>query len=289
MIRSLRLFSRFFSLLLAAVFACALTGAAALAQNAETPRLDAARAALDRIEKTLERKDLPDAVLQGLRADAEPVAANIEELLRQIEPKREAARLRLEQLGKAPEPVDTKPVETKPGETKLGETKPGETPPGEVDETASERAQQQKAFNEFDGLFKRARLLAVKSEQLIAEIVNRRRDLFRQALFQRSSSVLSPNLWINASGDLPRDAQALSVLASDWAGGVANKLRGPALASFLASLAAIGLFFRCFAGSRGACWTARHLWPIPRRCKKPSAHCGFRLSWPRSLSPPRLR
>ena len=243
MIKSLR----FFSLLLAAAFVCALLGIAALAQNSETQRLDAARAALDRIEKTLERKDLPDSVLQGLRADAEPVAADIGELLREIEPRREASRVRLEQVGKAPDP---KPAETKSAEPKAeaGETKTGETPApapaaSEANNAAAERAEQQKTFNEFDALYKRGRLLAVQSEQLIAEIANRRRTLFREALFQRSASVLSPHLWISALSDLPRDARALSVLAGDWAGAASNKLRGSTLASFLAALVALAALF----------------------------------------------
>lgn len=227
---------RSLSLFLAALLVCAFVSAAAFAQIPESQRLDAARAALDRIEKTLERKDLPDSVLQGLRVDAEPVAAEAGELLREIEPKREAARLRLEQLGK---PADPK-TEAKPADG--AEAKPGEAA-AEPNAAAAERADQQKAFSELDALFKRARLLSVQSEQVIAEIANRRRTLFRQALFQRSASVLSPNLWINAIGDLPRDVKALSVLSSDWASAASNRLRGATLASFLATLALLAAFF----------------------------------------------
>ena len=68
---------------------------AAFAQNGEAQRLDGARAALERIERALERKELSDAALQALRADAEPVAEEIEDILRALEPRREAARLRL--------------------------------------------------------------------------------------------------------------------------------------------------------------------------------------------------
>jgi small-conductance mechanosensitive channel len=238
---------RFFSLLLAAACVCALLSIAALAQNSETQRLDAARAALDRIEKTLERKDLPDSVLQGLRADAEPVAADIGELLREIEPRREAARVRLEQLGKAPDPksAEAKAEEAKPesAEAKTGAAPAPAPAASEANNAAAERAEQQKTFNEFDALYKRGRLLAVQSEQLIAEIANRRRTLFREALFQRSASVLSPHLWISALSDLPRDVRALSVLAGDWAGAASNKLRGSTLASFLAALVALAAFF----------------------------------------------
>ena len=49
----------------------------ARAQSGEIQRLDAARAGLERIERTLERRDLVDSALQTLRADAEPIAADI--------------------------------------------------------------------------------------------------------------------------------------------------------------------------------------------------------------------
>ena len=225
---------------------------AAFAQNGEAQRLDGARAALERIERALERKELSDAALQALRADAEPVAEEIEDILRALEPRREAARLRLEQLGK-PEAAKSDAAKSEPGKTETGKPAPGEEPRGgepasepaaaAAAAAAAERADVQRAFDEWDGLTKRARLLDVQADQAIAEIANRRRALFRQALFQRAASVLSPRLWYNAALDLPRSAQALATLTGDWASGAAAKLRGSALAGFIAALAGVGLLW----------------------------------------------
>ena len=276
MIRSLRSFSLL--LAMAFVYVALATGAfvqSARAQSGEIQRLDAARAGLERIERTLERRDLVDSALQTLRADAEPIAADIVELLRDIEPKREASRLRLEQLGKAPEtkPADTKadakPDDSKPAEPKQSDAqKPAdkvETSAETARAAAAEFAELQKAFNDYDGLYKRARLLSVQSEQVIASISNRRRALFRQALFQHAASVLSPNLWIHAISDLPRDAQALGVLASDWASAVTGRLRGGTLLSFLAAVAAIGFLFAL------ARWLARRVLDRAPTMRAPTA------------------
>jgi small-conductance mechanosensitive channel len=271
---------RSFSPLVAAAFVCAVLALGALvqsarAQNGEVQRLDAARAGLERIEKTLERKDLTDAALQALRADSEPIAADIVELLREIEPRREASRLRLEQLGKAPEAkpanakADSKPAESKPADAQnpVDKAQTSTEPTAEAAHAAAaaEFAEQQKAFNDYDGLFKRARLLSVQSEQVVASISNRRRALFRQALFQHAASVLSPSLWINAISDLPRDASALGVLASDWAGAVTNRLRGATLVSFLAAIAAIGFMFAL------ARWLARRILDRAPTMRAPTA------------------
>jgi small-conductance mechanosensitive channel len=226
LVRSIRL--ALSGLLLWAGLSCA-----AFAQSEETQRLDAARAALERIERALERKDLSDAALQALRADAEPVAADIEDLLRALEPRREAARQRLEQVGK---PETTKPE--RPSET----PKPAEPASDAAAAAAAERADVQKAFDEWDGLTKRARLLDVQADQALSEIANRRRALFREALFQRAASVLSPRLWYNAALDLPRSAQSLAIVAGDWASGVAGRMKGSALAGFIGALGALALF-----------------------------------------------
>ncbi len=224
--------SRTFRSLLTGLALWAGLACAAFAQPEESQRLDAARAGLERIERALERKDISDSALQALRGEIDPIAAEIEDVLRRLEPRREAARQRLDQLGK---PETAKPE--RPGES----PRPVEPTSEAAAAAAAERAETQKAFDEWDGLTKRARLLDVQADQALSEIANRRRALFRQALFQRAASVLSPRLWYNAALDLPRSAQALATLAGDWAAGASAKLQGSALAGLVAGLGAIAL------------------------------------------------
>ena len=191
-----------------------------------TQALDSTRASLERIERTLERPDLPDSALQSLRTELGPIASANEELLEDLQPRLEGARARLEQIGKPT---------------------PG-TPEAAL--AATERAELQKQFDELDGQVKRARLHAVQAEQLGASIVNRRRAIFQQALFARASSVLSPRLWFNGISELPTDMRAVGMLLSDWGSLAAARLTGGALFSWL--LGNIALVLAVLVALKGA-------------------------------------
>jgi small-conductance mechanosensitive channel len=224
---------------LALVFALVLFASslpAALAQPAaQSPAqsLDMVRASLDRIERSLQRGDLSDNALQALRSEIEPLSEMTAAILKALEPRLEATRARLEQLGK--------PAGDKPGADA--------TP--EAAQAAAERAEQQKLFDELDAMVKRARLHAVQTDQLSDTIVNRRRALFQQALFERSSSLLSPRLWYAAIGELPQDFRAMGVLASDWASLISSRLSGSALRSWLVTNLALALgVFIALVGAR---------------------------------------
>ncbi|MDP2354680.1 MAG: DUF3772 domain-containing protein [Beijerinckiaceae bacterium] len=206
--------------LLCALFIATVAVSVAPAQQAvqsAAQSSDKVRATLDRIEKSLERPDLNEAALHGLRAEIEPMGEINDAILKELEPRLESARARLEQLGK-------------PGEKP---TQDPTTPEGQ--QAASERAEQQKLFDELDANVKRARLHAVQIEQLSSTIVNRRRALFQQQLFARSTSMLSPHLWYRAMGELPGDFRAVTLIASDWASLVSSRLTGSRLGAWLAS------------------------------------------------------
>ncbi|MBX9761114.1 MAG: DUF3772 domain-containing protein [Beijerinckiaceae bacterium] len=226
---------------LAMLCAAALIAFAAVGAQAQTPvpnpqqALDGVRASLDRIEKTLERPDLSDSTLQSLRAEIEPLSATSADILKALEPRLESARARLEQLGK---PAPDKPAQD------------AATP--ESAQAATERAEQQKIYDELDAMVKRARLHVVQSEQISATIVNRRRAIFQQELFARSASLLSPRLWYNAIGEFPDDLRAMGVVGGSWASLVSSRLTGAALQSWLAVNAALlaGVALLLFAARR---------------------------------------
>ena len=185
-----------------------------------TQVLDGVRATLDQVGRRLARDDLTDQQLVGIRSEVEPLSDRIQEVVDQTTPRLAGIKARLDQLGPK---TDKQPPED-----------------ASVD---SERADQQKLYNDVDGILKRARLLAVEVEQAKGAIVSRRRALFTTALFARSFSLLSPDLWMSVGGEIPRDLRAAGLILGDWASGVSARLTGWTAISFVGLLAAIALLY----------------------------------------------
>lgn len=174
--------------------------AATQSQGTPTSRLDADKAVVDRVEATLGRADLSDASLQLLRSELDPVATDTQALVTELSPRLDAAKARLDQLG--PKPTDKT----------------------EAADITAERDSQTRLFNDLDATVKRAKVLGVQAGQLSDTIAARRRALFTQAVLGRSTSVLSPSLWIPVAADLPSDIRAVRFMAEDWWSAVATKL-----------------------------------------------------------------
>ncbi len=176
-------------------------------------RLDLARAELDQIASILRREQVVDHDLAARRGDLEQLDASVDALIEQINPQLDAVKARLDQLGPAPD----------------------------KDNVDADRAEQQKLFNDLDAQVKRARVLAVEIDQVKAQIVAKRRALFNHALFQRSYSVLSPDLWMSVASEIPRDMKAAATIGQDWLSGASARLsnwRGIFFAGILALIAA---------------------------------------------------
>src|SRR4051795_258085 len=73
-------------------------------------KLDASKLDLDQKEAALNRRDLSDAELQGLRQGIDPITESLRALIGDLAPKLEAAKARLEQLG--PKPKEDDPEES---------------------------------------------------------------------------------------------------------------------------------------------------------------------------------
>ncbi len=189
-------------------------------EQTPTQKLDAARAELDQISIALRRDRLTDADLIARRQDLEPLAANVAEVIERVSPAYESVKARLDQLG----PVDEK----------------------DKDKSAAiegDRAEQQRLFNQVDGVLKRARALSLEVDQARAYITSRRRAIFTGALFQRSSSLLSPDLWSTVFGEIPRDVRAAGFVASDWLSAAGARLEHWRAVLFVALLAAVAAFY----------------------------------------------
>src|SRR3954471_2085903 len=156
-------------------------------------KLDASKLDLDQREAALNRRDLSDAELQGLRQGIDPITESLRALIGDLAPKLEAAKARLEQLG----------------------PKPKEDDPEESADVVRDRAERDSAVAELDETQRLARAVLIQAEQLTAQVSDRRRNLFTRALFERTYSLLSPDLWMAVARSFPRDLAVLRVVAQD--------------------------------------------------------------------------
>ena len=136
-------------------------------------KLDRYRALLDEKEKVLSNGLQTDEDLVKLRDQLQTVVGELQSLSRDIDPRMEALKQRLDQLG--PKPADNTTEESA--------------------DVAQERTSRQSAVTELEELQKITAALSVQAQQLLSLTVEQRRSLFTQSIFKRSYSVLSPLLW----------------------------------------------------------------------------------------------
>ena len=214
---------------------------------AQTPaaRLDADKATVDRIEAALGRADVSDATLQQFRGDLDPVSNDLQGLVAELGPRLDAAKARLDQLG----------------------PKPADKAAAEAPDITAERQAQEKLFSDLDATVKRAKVLGVQVGQLGDTVAARRRALFARSVLERSSSLVSPALWVAVAQDLPSDGRALAYLGQDWWGGVVGKAEGwkVAVVSILIGILAL-VFFPALRISRR--FKHRHRDAKPTRLKQ---------------------
>ena len=146
-------------------------------------RLDAFKASLDQNEATLQGRELTDADLQRLRTSTEPLLQTLRQTIEDLQPKLEASKARLAELG--PKPKDGQPEESA--------------------DVARDRADREGAVGELDETQRLARALLVQATQISTQIGDRRRSAFTRALFNQSSGILSPDLWYDVAYAMPRE------------------------------------------------------------------------------------
>ena len=185
-------------------------------------RLDADKLDLDQREAALQRRDLTGADLVRLRDGIDGIADRLRGIVGELNPGLDAAKARLEQIG----------------------PKPKEGQPEEGADVVRERAEREAAVAEVDETQRLARGLLLQTEQLIDQISNRRRSSFTRALFERTSSLASPELWSRVAGDLPRDLRALRYAFDDAVSRFGAGATGPRLAVLALALGiSLALYF----------------------------------------------
>ncbi|WP_158813770.1 DUF3772 domain-containing protein [Methylocapsa sp. S129] len=203
-------------LALFALFGLAFSGAAH-AQDTPRQRLDSVRATLVEIDAAFKNPSLSDSDLQRLRADNDPLASEVQAVIAELTPKLEASVKRLTEL--TPKSKDKAP---------------------EADAVTGELAAEEKIHDDLDADLRSARALALQVDDNNARIGAARRALFAQQTFERSSSILSPLLWVTVIREAPGDVATLGGLLYDWLSGVASRLTRLQTLSLLGLLIAFG-------------------------------------------------
>ncbi|HKX40263.1 MAG TPA: DUF3772 domain-containing protein [Burkholderiaceae bacterium] len=161
--------------------------------------LDTMRQQVDAAQQSLKKAaadtttDLGDDDLQDLRSNALAARAQAAGLAEKLAPQLASIQARI---------------------TELGTPQPGAKEDADV---ASQRAALTKERNDVDGQLKLARLLAVESDQLAAQLGTLRRSQFQARLGERTSSILAARFWSELSDDYLRDAQRVVALGRDFA------------------------------------------------------------------------
>jgi potassium-dependent mechanosensitive channel len=199
--------------------AVALLGGLALAR-AQTPekvhqQIDQVRATLLDIDAAFKSPNLSDAELLRLRSENDPLAGILQGVIDELAPKLAASSKRLTELT----PKSKDKVET--------------------DAVAAEIAAEQKVHDDLDASMRTARALAVQVDETNSRIGSARRALFARQTFARSSSILSPSMWVSAAGEMPTDVAFFGNLISRWLNGDVSRVGWGQWLGFLAL--AVGL------------------------------------------------
>ena len=165
----------------------AALGAQAQPENIDAA-LDAARQQIDAARKVIDKPPKDPADLLPLRARVLAAAAQVDAAATALEPQLASIQARLNELG----PIT-----------------PGQL---EAAEVAVLRTQLNKVRAELDAQLKRARLLAVESEQTAGDISALRRSEFQARLGERTPSIMSSLFWSELKMDLPGDLQRVKAL-----------------------------------------------------------------------------
>jgi small-conductance mechanosensitive channel len=184
-------------------------------------RIDRLNAALQAVETGLQKPDLNDAALADLRKQTDPLAGELQDVISRLNPQIAGLKARLDQLG----------------------PKPDDKAPAESPQVTAERNEQQDIYNKTDELLKRARLLAVQVDQTTTHIATRRHLLFTQLLFQSTTGIANPTLWLRVIEEMPRDTANVRDVFVDWIEGINYRLDGWRMPAFWGLIALIFILY----------------------------------------------
>lgn len=180
-------------------------------------RLATWRATLDQVTAALARTDLDDAALERLRLETGVVRDDATATTLDLAPRIKSAEVRLGQLA---QPTDAEGVES--------------------DLVRRDRELESRSLAALRAIEQQAQVQRLRAEELTGQIIERRRALFAERLFERRVSVLDPVLWVAVFAELPRAVTSARLLAEDWAGAVLDRA-GRAAAALILLVAVAGI------------------------------------------------
>ncbi|MFG1373218.1 DUF3772 domain-containing protein [Xanthobacter oligotrophicus] len=156
-------------------------------------KLEAARATLDALDASLALEGLRPNDLDEVRQRLDPARRDLAAVSDQISPRVTDAESRLSGLG-------AKPADGA----------------AEDPAVAADRERLQKISSDLGGVLKQNRALLLRADQISDRISARRRALFTGQLFERSDSILDPDLWGNALSSVSSEWRAVQYFVNDW-------------------------------------------------------------------------
>lgn len=198
---------------------------------AEQAKLDGWKTTLEEVERDLRALRLREDDLDRLRSRAAAVQTAVRALTAVIKPRLDQANARL--------------AEIKPANA----TAAASQSPALKQEQATVAAE----VAGLQGIAQQAELIAVRSQQDIDAVANRRRAILAGFVLRRSQSLLDPTLWTAVGAAVPNAVSRLVDLGSDWVGTLANGA-GRSLPGLALLLVVIG--FAAFMLSPGRRWIA---------------------------------
>ncbi len=182
----------------------ALGGALAAYAADDTSRqvLDATKIALADIDLALKSDTLSEADLERLRAENDPLAAQLQAVVAELTPRLAASTKRLAEL--TPKSKET----------------------AAANDLASDELKTEQAKHDvLDADLRSARAMLLQSDDYGSRIAAARRNLFARETFARSTSVLSPLLWLALAREAPAAFAAIAGLLASWAHGLALRIQ----------------------------------------------------------------
>jgi small-conductance mechanosensitive channel len=189
--------------------------ARATGEDTTRQTLETARAALADIDAALKADNLADADLVRLRAEGDPLAAELQAVIIELSPRLEASQKRLAEL--TPKSKDA----------------------AVSDSASAELAAERQKHDALDADLRSARAMLLQVDDDNSRIGAARRDLFARETFARSSSLVSPLLWTGVAREAPGDVAAVGGLLGGWLHDLAARITGAQAFGLLAVALAI--------------------------------------------------
>lgn len=190
------------------------------------------RAQLDQISSAITREGISENELFEFRARVKKIEEAAEDLSENLRPEISNLTNRIEKLAQAeagalsgngePSSTDTAEAgsdnaqEDQPQVTATENEAPApDTPLSAAEETLSKQKQNLKAtVQKLNAQLGRAQVIVLRSDDLIKQITQIRRDRFSRQLFGQSKSILAPSLWVSAISEfIPLGKGLVAILA----------------------------------------------------------------------------